>query len=82
VIENLSSGVVWNGKRPSMSPSIQSAKFPSQTRDRSKSIISRVVEDTYGLQEEEEQNGITSTGNDKKFLKKDLKSNNNNKPYD
>jgi hypothetical protein len=63
MIEKLSSGVTRKG-RPA---SIRSARFPSQRRDRSNSIISRVVEDTYGLEEEEEQNEITSTGNTRKF---------------
>ena len=33
---------------------MRSARFPSKRRDRSKSIISRVVEDTYGLEDDEE----------------------------
>jgi hypothetical protein len=65
VIEKLTSGVTRKGRRPS----IRSARFPSQRRNRSESVISRIIEDTYGLEEEEEEefeeeeNGITSTGN-------------------
>ena len=42
---------------------MRSARFPSKRRDRSRSIISRVVEDTYGLEEEDEQDGASSPGN-------------------
>jgi hypothetical protein len=72
MIKKLSSGVTREGRKPL----IRSARFPSQRRDRCKSKISRVVEENYGIEEEEEQNEITSSGNYRKLLKEDLKSNN------
>ena len=32
---------------------MRSARFPSKVRERSKSVISRIVEDTYGLEDDE-----------------------------
>ncbi|KAL5268931.1 hypothetical protein ACHWQZ_G002685 [Mnemiopsis leidyi] len=42
--------------------SVRSARFPSKRRDRSKSVISRVVEDTYGLEDENCDGALASTG--------------------
>ncbi|XP_063683726.1 uncharacterized protein LOC134818210 isoform X2 [Bolinopsis microptera] len=52
-------GITRKGRPASM----RSARFPSKRRDRSKSIIARVVENSYGLEEEDEQEGTSSANN-------------------